>query len=115
MLGRLFGSIPEPGSAYEELISQMAHAEGGFIWSEDEARALVDAVLNEAAEKIRCTDAPPGRKDTFDMGAVWASELIRPAGEPVQTTETVPLDESPAMKGALAWAEELDALKEMTE
>lgn len=115
MLGRLFGSIPEPGSAYAELISQMANAEGGFIWSEEEARALVDAVLNEAAEKIRCADAPPGRKDTFDMGAVWASELIRPTGEPVQTTATVPLHESPLMRSAATWVEELGALKEIPE
>lgn len=78
LLGRLFGSIPEPDSAYAELISQMHHAEGGVLWKEEEARALVDAVLHEAAEKVRCAEAPPGRKDTFDAGDVWASELIRP-------------------------------------
>jgi exopolyphosphatase/pppGpp-phosphohydrolase len=74
----MFGTIPEPDSAYDELVSQMYHAEGGFIWTPEEAQALVDAVLREAAEKVRCADAPDDREDTFDAGAVWASELIRP-------------------------------------
>ncbi|WP_030407525.1 hypothetical protein [Streptomyces albus] len=78
-LGRLFGSVPEPESAYEELITQMSMAEGGFLWTRKEATALVDAVLQEAAEKIRTEEAPELHEDTFDAGAVWASELIRPA------------------------------------
>jgi hypothetical protein len=109
----MFGSIPDPESAYGDLVTQMAHAEGGYIWSEEEARALVDAVLNEAAEKVRCTDAPEGHEDTFDAGAVWASDLIRPAGDPVMVT--VAVDHTPVKLGLRAWAEELDALKEMTE
>ena len=79
LLGRLFGSIPEPQSAYEDLIEQMVAAEGGYIWKREEAIALVDAVLHQAAEKIRCAEAPEDHADTFDAGAVWASELIRPA------------------------------------
>lgn len=78
-LGRFFGDIPEPESAYEDLITRMSVAEGGFIWSREEAAALVDAVLHEAAEKIRTEEAPEQRDDTFDAGAVWAAELIRPA------------------------------------
>ncbi|MGW3298487.1 hypothetical protein [Streptomyces rubiginosohelvolus] len=79
-LGRMFGSIPEPGSAYEDLITQMSVAEGGHLWSREEATALVNAVLHEAAEKIRTEEAPEGHADTFDTGAVWASGLIRPPG-----------------------------------
>lgn len=111
-LGRMFGSIPEPASAYADLVTQMAHVEGGFIWTEDEARALVDAVLNEAAERIRCADAPEGREDTFDAGAVWASDLIRPADEPLPKPEPVSLDDSPLMAGVRAWAKELDELED---
>lgn len=116
-LGRMFGTIPDPDSAYADLVTQMAHAEGGYIWSEEEARALVDAVLNEAAEKIRCADAPEGRADTFDAGAVWASDLIRPSGEPV----TISFDRDDngvrvgIRAGIRAWAEELDVLQELTE
>ncbi|WP_097982798.1 hypothetical protein [Streptomyces sp. f150] len=79
-LGRMFGSIPEASSAYEDLVTQLSVAEGGFLWSREEATALVDAVLHEAAEKIRTEEAPEGHADTFDAGAVWASDLIRPAG-----------------------------------
>ncbi len=111
MIGRLFGPIPEPDSAYADLVSQMANAEGGFIWTEEEARALVDAVLNEAAEKVRCAEAPPERENTFDAGAVWASELIRPTGEVVETTVEVTAHDHPLVTGARAWAEELDALR----
>lgn len=78
ILGRLFGSIPEPGSAYEDLVTRMSVAEGGFIWTREEAASLVDAVLREAAERIRTEEAPENREDTFDAGAVWAAELIRP-------------------------------------
>ncbi|MFF0166817.1 hypothetical protein [Streptomyces prasinus] len=77
--GRLFGSIPEPESAYDDLVTRMSVAEGGFLWTREEATALVDAVLHEAAEKIRTEEAPAEHDDTFDAGAVWASELIRPA------------------------------------
>ncbi|MEV4939585.1 hypothetical protein [Streptomyces zaomyceticus] len=78
-LGRMFGSIPAPTSAYDDLITQMAVAEGGYIWTHEEAKALVDAVLDERAEMIRTADAPEERENTFDAGAVWASELIRAA------------------------------------
>ncbi|MER5843707.1 hypothetical protein ABT099_26130 [Streptomyces prasinus] len=81
-LGRLLGSIPEPESAYDDLVTRMSVAEGGFLWTHEEATALVDAVLNEAAEKIRTEEAPANHDNTFDAGAVWASELIRPATNP---------------------------------
>lgn len=79
LLGRFFGSIPEPESAYDDLVTRMSVAEGGFLWTREEATALVDEVLHEAAEKIRTEEAPDGRDDAFDAGAIWASELIRPA------------------------------------
>ncbi|WP_055693389.1 hypothetical protein [Streptomyces prasinopilosus] len=81
-LGRLLGSIPEPESAYDDLITRMSVAEGGFLWTHEEATTLVDAVLHEAAEKIRTEEAPEQHDDTFDAGAVWASDLIRPAADP---------------------------------
>ncbi|MGW7087527.1 hypothetical protein ACWGH2_29080 [Streptomyces sp. NPDC054871] len=85
LLGRFFGSIPEPESAYEDLVTRMSVAEGGFLWTREEATTLVDAVLHEAAERIRTEEAPDGGDDTFDAGAVWASDLIRPS-----STESAP-------------------------
>jgi hypothetical protein len=77
-LGRMLGTIPTPNSAYENLITQMTVAEGGCLWTPEEATALVNAVLHEAAETIRTEEAPNGHDNTFDAGAIWASELIRP-------------------------------------
>jgi len=79
--GRMFGFIPESESAYENLVTQMAVAEGGCIWSEQEARTLVDAVLHEAAEKQR-EEAWPHERDERENQLIYKlADLIDPEVE----------------------------------
>ncbi|MFC1410480.1 hypothetical protein ACEZCY_14570 [Streptacidiphilus sp. N1-12] len=73
VLGRLFGRIPRPTSARERLIEEMTAAEGGFIWTREEATELVDAALVDA---ILAATLNAGL--TCDAGA--AIGLLNPIG-----------------------------------